>query len=238
MKKSLRLLTLLSAALLAGCSQMPPSEYNGRTLVERNIQQLSNGLIRLVSFQKTDGVLGEVLGVKTYTLSYKATIAFNDNCMWGDTAMGRFGGHFYAAKPNPYNVYLDAGGFFAKGAAGQTTEVSGALNFQKTERGWKCLEYPDDPSAASSANVSQSTMERNMADKAILDNARKLAAGADQFYLENGVSVVDFSALVGPTSYVKTLNIVAGEHYPDQFIQGTTITVEGVGGTRTITYSP
>ncbi|HKB92319.1 MAG TPA: prepilin-type N-terminal cleavage/methylation domain-containing protein [Opitutaceae bacterium] len=75
-------------------------------------------------------------------------------------------------------------------------------------------------------------------DKAVLNNVRQLSAAADQYYLENGVSTADGLLLVGPTSYVKALNTVANETYPSFYTQGTTITVTGVAGARTITYSP
>ncbi|HXQ82290.1 MAG TPA: prepilin-type N-terminal cleavage/methylation domain-containing protein [Opitutaceae bacterium] len=78
----------------------------------------------------------------------------------------------------------------------------------------------------------------NSQDKAVLNNARQISAGADQYYLENGVSTVTLSDLLGPTSYVKALNSVANETYPQGFSQGTTITITSVAGTRTITYSP
>ena len=75
-------------------------------------------------------------------------------------------------------------------------------------------------------------------DKAVLNNARQLAAAADQYFLENGVSSVSQGNLVGATSYVKMLNLVANESYPDTFTQGTTVTVSGIAGARTITYAP
>jgi len=75
-------------------------------------------------------------------------------------------------------------------------------------------------------------------DKAVLNNARQLAAGADQYFLENGVSTVAKSNLIGADKYVKALNTVAGETYPDVYTQGTTITVDGVAGSRTVTYAP
>jgi len=75
-------------------------------------------------------------------------------------------------------------------------------------------------------------------DKAVLNNARQLAAAADQYYLENGVTTVIQAGLIGPTSYVKALNPGANESYPTAFTQGVTITVTGVGGLRTITYGP
>ena len=78
----------------------------------------------------------------------------------------------------------------------------------------------------------------NSQDKAILNNARQLSAGADQYYLENGVSTVALSALIGPTSYVKALNSVANENYPANFTQGVTVSITSVAGVRTITYAP
>ena len=78
----------------------------------------------------------------------------------------------------------------------------------------------------------------NSQDKAVLNNARQLSAASDQYYLENGVSTVLISALLGPTSYIKALNSVAQEVYPSGFSQGTTITIGSVAGLRTITYSP
>ena len=75
-------------------------------------------------------------------------------------------------------------------------------------------------------------------DKAVLNNARQLAAAADQYFLENGVSSVAQTGLVGSTNYVKALNLVANETYPSGFTQGITITVAGIAGQRTITYAP
>jgi type IV pilus assembly protein PilA len=75
-------------------------------------------------------------------------------------------------------------------------------------------------------------------DKTVLNNARQLAAAADQYYLENGVSTVDQSDLVGATNYIRVQSGVANEHYPAQFTQGVTITITGLAGVRTITYAP
>jgi type IV pilus assembly protein PilA len=75
-------------------------------------------------------------------------------------------------------------------------------------------------------------------DKAVLNNARQLSAASDQYFLENGVSTVLSTNLVGATNYVKAVNTVAGETYPDGYTQGITITIAGVAGARTVTYSP
>ncbi len=75
-------------------------------------------------------------------------------------------------------------------------------------------------------------------DKAVLNNARQLSAASDQYFLENGVSTVALPSLVGATNYVKAVNTVAGESYPQNYTQGITITIGGVAGARTVTYSP
>ena len=75
-------------------------------------------------------------------------------------------------------------------------------------------------------------------DKAVLNNARQLSAASDQYFLENGVSTVAKDNLVGSDKYVKSLNLVANETHPDSYTQGTTITILGVAGVRTITYAP
>src|ERR1044071_200114 len=51
-------------------------------------------------------------------------------------------------------------------------------------------------------------------DKTVLNNARQMAAAADQYYLENGATTAASTSLIGATNYVKALNSVAGEVYP------------------------
>src|SRR5260221_4972734 len=75
-------------------------------------------------------------------------------------------------------------------------------------------------------------------DKAVLNNARQMAAAADQYYLENGATFAAPGNLIGATNYVKALNTVASETYPTGYTQGITITIAGVANARTITYSP
>lgn len=74
-------------------------------------------------------------------------------------------------------------------------------------------------------------------DKAVLSNARQLAAATDQYMMEHGRSFVSIGLLVGISNYVKSLDTIAGENYPTMFTAGAPITVTGVGGNRTITYS-
>lgn len=75
-------------------------------------------------------------------------------------------------------------------------------------------------------------------DKAVLNNARQLAAAADQYFHENGATTVAQVNLVGATNYIRVQNGVANETYPAFFTEGVTITVTGIGGARTVTYAP
>lgn len=75
-------------------------------------------------------------------------------------------------------------------------------------------------------------------DRAIMNNARQLSQGADQYYLENGVSFAASTNLVGSDKFVKTFQTLAGEGYPANLTQGVTLTITGVAGTRTVTYNP
>ena len=75
-------------------------------------------------------------------------------------------------------------------------------------------------------------------DKAVLNNARQIAAAADQYFLEYGVTTVARTNLVGSAAYIKSLNTVAYEVYPDNYTQGQTITISNVANSRTTTYAP
>lgn len=73
-------------------------------------------------------------------------------------------------------------------------------------------------------------------DKAVLNNARQLAGGADQYFMEYGTSTVALTDLIGTSAYVKVLKTVADESYPASYTQGITITITNVGGARTVTF--
>lgn len=73
-------------------------------------------------------------------------------------------------------------------------------------------------------------------DKAVLNNARQLAAGADQYFIELGIGYVSLTELVGASAYVKVLKTVADESYPLNYTQAVTITITNVGSARTITF--
>ncbi|HAV12757.1 MAG TPA: pilus assembly protein [Opitutae bacterium] len=75
----------------------------------------------------------------------------------------------------------------------------------------------------------------NSQDKTVINNLRQMASGADQYFLENGVSSVLSNVLVGSgsTFYVKMYSPVATETYPTT-INSTdeTLSITSKGGLR------
>jgi type IV pilus assembly protein PilA len=51
-------------------------------------------------------------------------------------------------------------------------------------------------------------------EKTITNNLRQLASAADQYFLEEGLTTVTSTELVGSDKYVKAIDQVAGETYP------------------------
>jgi len=59
-------------------------------------------------------------------------------------------------------------------------------------------------------------VRRTSQDKTILNNLRQLSAAAQQYFLEQGVSAVVYSNLVGTQTdkYIKSVHAVRSETYP------------------------
>ena len=79
-------------------------------------------------------------------------------------------------------------------------------------------------------------VQTNSQEMQIKNNLRQLAAGADIYYLENGVNTVTYDKLVGPEKekYVKSITPVAGEDYTKlQFKEGQPLRVTTADG-RTV----
>lgn len=73
-------------------------------------------------------------------------------------------------------------------------------------------------------------------DRAVLNNARQLAAAVNQYYMANGVTTAAFTDVVKSDGYLRSISAVAAETYPATFRADTTIVITVIGGARTITY--
>ena len=139
-KHAALLLSVCMAGALSGCSSSP-SVGDGERAVQDRIKQESEGRIKLVKFEKTNGLQAEVGGVKTYAMEFTAEIEFTEDCKW---VTGMFGMQlgFRTSKPLPKganaleqfrDASMNTGDLFAKG---QKAQVSGVVRFVKKERGW------------------------------------------------------------------------------------------------------
>lgn len=72
--------------------------------------------------------------------------------------------------------------------------------------------------------------------RAIHNNLRQLASGADQYFLEHGVVEVEVSQLIGSDAYVKEFNPVAQEEYPELIAEGLDIVVTNAPGGEDIAW--
>jgi hypothetical protein len=105
-----------------------------QSALSKRIQRESNGLVQLVSFEKTNGIEGDFMGTHFYKIEYVATIVPVEDCMWylgGDSWNGSF-----EAVPGQR---IDTPQFVSKLPAkkGQETRVSGYINLVKTDNGWR-----------------------------------------------------------------------------------------------------
>ena len=121
---------VLAALFLAGCSSQP-SESTGQKIIEKRIQAQSRGLIKLLSFRKTNALVSDNL----YQMEFEIEIEYLDNCL-----VGSLGGGFgslpdFTAEPGSS---LPASKFYMQQKRkGEREKQSGQMGFVKTENGWR-----------------------------------------------------------------------------------------------------
>jgi hypothetical protein len=177
---------------LAGCSDTPSSAA-ARSKLENQIQQQSGGLIKLISFQKTDGVMHEIMGMKAYEMSYAGEVEFLDDCLWsGGNNLSGWDGSF-SAQRGPAAPSGGLRDFFnlsqGRKAAkkGEHFRFTGHMDFQKTERGWRdndgnLLLSPADYAAASEQTrvVQEQQAARERAARDEQDRQKRLEEEREQ----------------------------------------------------------
>ena len=76
----------------------------------------------------------------------------------------------------------------------------------------------------------------NSQDKTVLNNMRVIAAAADEYFMEYGTDTAAITSLVGSSAYIRAINTVANESYPEVYTQATPLIVTGIAGARTLTF--
>lgn len=126
----LKIFAALALAFFLGACSNAPSESAARQKVERMLGQIP-GLVRIISFEKTNGVTGERYGQPVYRMAWKVSFECTSNCYAGSGGMG--GGFFVTQGPDrpPRGDWGDEFHY-----AGQRIERQGFTDFVKTENGW------------------------------------------------------------------------------------------------------
>ena len=164
---------------LVGCSG-PPSEGEGKQAIENRIKNQSDGRMRVVKFQKTNGQLAEVMGVKVYTLEYETEIEFLEACKWnirilaGTIVDDEASFHTSKLQNKPSGelaqlteMVTNPGTEVSKG---QTFKLVGAIRFEKKEKGWSVdgVKVASITSVLGSANPSAQIAQKDDSDSRAL----------------------------------------------------------------------
>lgn len=118
-------LTLALVALTAcgGDSSSTPSLDTARAAFEAELAKNSGGKIKLLSFEKVDGVQGDLMGVPMYSLEFGGEFEFQEDGTWSvghhlsGMCMGEYGGEPVTR--------------------GERRAFAGTIVFHKKEGGWK-----------------------------------------------------------------------------------------------------
>ncbi len=125
MKRFVAQLMLSLLPILAGCGASLPTEQDGEQFLR---QELTKGKtpIKLVSFHKTNGKGSD----QSYFIEFDATIEFTANGRWrGSDRI------FYTDEDLVANNQEPS--LFTVVKAGQKQRLSGSVELEKTEKGWR-----------------------------------------------------------------------------------------------------
>lgn len=128
-------LLVLTISGLAACSG-EPDVLDARKIIETKIAEQAKGRVKLVGFEKSNGMKSRFGGMELYNLTYQATFEFPQeawkNC---DPSRGCFSDFYFRKQaPNDREAAVFSIRHFE---AGSKLKVSGSMTFQKTENGWQ-----------------------------------------------------------------------------------------------------
>lgn len=136
-------LAIATAFFIACSTSDTPSESDARKALEKIINEDSQGLIKLVSFKKTNAQSGETLGVKLYSLECEGEIEFLEGGWWwralgkgfalATTVRRTEGGALDIFHSTEYSSENRV-------EKGQHKRFHGVVRFQLTENGWRAEE--------------------------------------------------------------------------------------------------
>lgn len=133
------------ACLVSAFAADPPTENQGANALAATIRGQSNGLLRLVTFTKTNGQKSLVNGIELYTMETAVEVEANQDCaLTGFMVGGGWDGSFGALKAkkpgNPIDAFNPSGASYGSNkqvARGTRLKFNVDLRFDLTERGWR-----------------------------------------------------------------------------------------------------
>jgi hypothetical protein len=133
------LLVVISSILIQSCSLFDNRPDLAKQELENQINTQSAGVIKLLSFEKTDGEDVDVAGFKEYKMDIKATIEYQQDCYKVSDMQGWPYSNFNTVADKPANnIYSSLMGYkFFGFKKGHRVELSGQAIYEKKESGWK-----------------------------------------------------------------------------------------------------
>jgi hypothetical protein len=129
--KKISALMIIATLCLTSCNTANSPEKLALEKLTYQILKESGGYITIKGLQKTDGVEGEINGVKTYSMNFTLTIVYTKDCFKDDhDFMGNWMYSNFVVYPgnHPPTVYYMKQGL--------TVEIYGKANYEKHESGW------------------------------------------------------------------------------------------------------
>lgn len=139
----LRTLALLALLAFAACGggRGAPSEVDARAYLASRVDDGRTDRVQLSSFSKTDGVVGEVNGVKTYAMNFTATAQVQQEAYvmlqspFGDLEqlpvleLPQSDGFIPMMRPPEFD-------YAKKLPSGAEVQMAGRMLFERHESGW------------------------------------------------------------------------------------------------------
>ncbi len=131
------IMTILLTVVIQSCSLDNKPEL-AKNELENRINNQSNGMIKLLSLEKTDGKENNFMGYKSYEMDFKVTIEYQKDC-YKSIGVGNW---LYTdfvteeTKPtDPWSYVLGAQVVYLP--KGKKVEIYGVAGYEQKESGWQ-----------------------------------------------------------------------------------------------------
>ena len=132
-QKELLLIIFVLNIFFISCSTSP--EAIAKKTYNDMVSKDSQGKLKLIDFEKTNGVKGSFFGKEIYELEYKATIDFVESC-WKDEGPTSANFQVKEKEPKGWDAWNHLYKYFDKGSK---MTYNGKIALEKTDNGWRPL---------------------------------------------------------------------------------------------------